>query len=249
MFFFLPAFGYAQVNLKINDAKKYYHLHGQVKTVTTMTCESPGEKAGKVTVGNCDWGNKILFNKEGQELEYQGLEKEQQVVMVAKSLYNAQGLYRGFESYDANGVLTERSEVRLSSENLVEYARIYDVHSEMKLRAIIESAYDNRGNPISNTHFDAEKKQLFKTTSNYNAKNQKTNERDYDDLGNIIEVRTFTYNDAGDLIQKKTLNNRRNKIRTLSYQYKLDDYGNWIQKREYKKGKLRTVWQRQITYF
>lgn len=118
---------------------------------------------------------------------------------------------------------------------------------QMKQVKVLE--YDSKGNQtVADVYLEIEgtRKSILKVTMAYNEKNQKIFEkREQVDRKDVINERTFTYDDRGFLIEIKGVgktNNEQKDLSSFTFIYdQIDDKGNWLKRRTFfKEQEIRT---------
>lgn len=98
---------------------------------------------------------------------------------------------------------------------------IYDYVEGNRFRRLYSSLYDKKGNELQRTVTDSNKR--------------------------VVEYRTLTYNKQNELIKNVAFINEKKE--SLSYQYKYDSNGNWIEQQVSRNGLPYEVRRRTITYY
>lgn len=138
----------------------------------------------------------------------------------------------------------------------------------------IEYKYDQKGNEIEAIAFDTQRRKKSIFTTQYNEQNKKISQQRYDGNMKFLQKTDYFY-DAQFHLVKEILYNEKGKIEAETrlrrdkngnifeylldwkdvkkgqdkFIYKLDKNGNWIEKLEYKNGKIYTIAEREIEYF
>lgn len=123
----------------------------------------------------------------------------------------------------------------------------YNRGTELKNTTLYK--YDSLGNLIEKIMILAHSEMIFKDIKKYNSnfklifeKNLTLNyESDFDD------EKEYFYNNKNEL--KKLIVRTKKFEATVTFDYKYDEFGNWIEQTKFYNGKMLFVWKREITYY
>ena len=215
-----------------------------------------------------------------------------------EQFYNEQGVLTEYWRYEVDGtiyektVLTKNNDGKLiksitsnksgnlkkytttefdNNQNIIEY-KTYN--SEDKLTSIQKNEYDANENKVSMSNISIKSNRTFKTTYEYNSKNELIKEIDFKPDGTIKDTRVFKYDENGNEIESELTrpngdytkfiseyddlnnmtvqnwyDNKGKQKHQTSFTYVYDEKNNWITKKRYSNDELGYVWERQIEYY
>lgn len=126
-------------------------------------------------------------------------------------------------------------------------------------------SYDPKGKLNSSTHYTYNSKgqliqELFTMLNHKNVKETDITLYKYDSKGNNIEIKhieegktraitTMKYNTQGDMTEMVLNDISGHTKDIITYVYKYDSHNNWIEEKEYKNGKEKSITKRTIKYY
>lgn len=124
-----------------------------------------------------------------------------------------------------------------------------DYNSVTELKNTTFYEYDSFGNVIETTNIRANSKTIFKNVKKYNSDVKIILDKDFtlNFESSLDNEKEYFYNRKNEL---KKLIVRENKFKAIvTFDYKYDEFGNWIEQTKFYNGKKLFVWKREITYY
>ncbi|BAX79064.1 hypothetical protein ALGA_0675 [Labilibaculum antarcticum] len=220
---------------------------------------------------NQESSRKEFYDEQGVLVEYWSYEVDATLYEKTKLITNKDGEVIKSTTYDKDGNLEKYTTSEFDNNGKIIESRTFN--SKDELISTQKNKYDINGNQISMSNTISESNITFKTTNEYNSRNQKSKEIEFEPDGRIKNTRTFTYDRKGNEIESELIRpngeytkfiseyDRANnitiqkwydkegkQIHQTSFEYVYDENNNWITKKRYSDGKLGFVWERQIEY-
>ena len=129
--------------------------------------------------------------------------------------------------------------------NIVESCRYNDAGARESKKLYV---YDEKGNVIKITSFNGNNESTT-STHQYDENGNRTEIREYDENVDLIKRTVYFYNDSGLRSESHVYNDKNILDKRLSYDYRYDRKGNWIEKIEFLNDKAVKITERQIEYF
>lgn len=187
------------------------------------------------------------YDSKGNQIEETILERDGSINQKYTFKYDSKGNKLGGFNYDKDGKL------------LCEYTYKYDsdgyiicekwIGSEYSCSKRKSNVYNKKGNCTKRYFYDEDDSLFSVSTFKYDSK------------GNIVEHNIYTQDDILELISYTKYDKNGNIIEGTIYypdgilssittfKYKYDKMGNWVQKKEFAKDKLRVKYKREFEYY
>jgi len=144
---------------------------------------------------------KEIYDDKGNLIEIWKNEVDGTIYQKIKLLKNNEGKLVKSSTYDKNDNLKRYTTTKFNYKGkIVEYKTF---NSNDKLTYLQNNEFDSRGNLVLIIGKNIISNRIYKTTSEYNAKNLMIKETDFKTDGSIRDVRTFKYDEKGNGIESE----------------------------------------------
>jgi len=211
-------------------------------------------ESGQITKGSRakdvfleDYDAYLAFNKEGN--------------IVTGKYYESDGnlAEKVSSKYDTQGKKIKETEINFETKQKWIYLFTYDSQGkkvEMKTcrpnGALLNRSvytYNPEGYLVEEQNFDTEGVFLDKWIFIQDEKGNYTEKTRFDKNGEMAYKAVYTYDEKGIMNHWISYNANGMVLADIRYSYRFDDYGNWIQKIQYKVDKPCYLTERKIEYF
>ncbi|GEM_PF-4335471 len=254
------------VNTSLTDLEKD-NIRGSVKGIAMIETEKSTNSLDTLEM-NLGLGQKPLwwlyyYNKEGFITKFERKYSDGGIAIRSEYKYNNLGQLisqTDYEDedvsneivyqYDAKGNLIKEENLIIDEQCIATYNEFGQIIELIKQSYLGNYKYQyeyNEAGLQSKTFEIVDNTILSMSLFSYDSKKQLIDESIYDD-STLVSQRTIEYDDKGNIVKQKTKKNNSKSIYELKFEYKYDEYNNWIESKYYQNNTLRCVTNRKLMY-
>lgn len=235
--------GFSSLLYADDEAKVYYGLSGNINSVKVGEYEPVDNQHQLV------YAYQAFFNDENQVTEIIYFDEDDKFLSKSISERNDSGQEVASTTYDEQQKLLTKAKITLDANGWSNMVLITDANDNFISKATFENNKDGYRTVVTSLDEDGSIKRIIK--NKYDNNNFKIQSDYYEGSGEKILSEIFVNDENGNPLTKTEntyTNGKPDQTYQITYQYKFDDKGNWIEQMGYEDGKLDTITKKQIEY-
>jgi len=185
------------------------------------------------------------FDSFGNRIQDKEYDSAGNLVRVYK-YYNTGNQRNKLELFNESGKLVRTIEYVYSEDGLLDFDQSYDGSGNPEKRFVY--TYDDKGRVREDySYFNGDEFHM-RFTYTYNYKDQVDRNFRFDSEGNLLEIRYYAYDNSGNIISEKIMDEAGATIDITSFQYVYDKRRNWTERTIHKNGQPVKLIKRHLVY-